>query len=60
MNDLFLVNDYFKCILLLVMLSCQQSRDSTISGCFGFEILTAVTMKSGIFWDVTPCGPVGF
>jgi hypothetical protein len=21
-----------------------------------FEVLTAVTMKNGIFWDVTPCG----
>jgi hypothetical protein len=59
MNDLFLVNDCFKCILYVVMLSCQQTRDSTISGCVEFAILTAVTMKSGIFWDVTPCRPVG-
>jgi hypothetical protein len=21
-----------------------------------FEVFTAVTMKSGVFWDVTPCG----
>jgi hypothetical protein len=21
-----------------------------------FEFLTAVTMKNGVFWDVTPCG----
>jgi hypothetical protein len=21
-----------------------------------FEVFTAVTMKNGIFWDVTPCG----
>jgi hypothetical protein len=21
-----------------------------------FEIFTAVTMKKGVFWDVTPCG----
>jgi hypothetical protein len=21
-----------------------------------FEVSTAVTMKSGVFWDVTPCG----
>jgi hypothetical protein len=21
-----------------------------------FEIFTAVTMKNGVFWDVTPCG----
>jgi hypothetical protein len=24
----------------------------------GFQTLTAVTMKSFIFWDVTPCSPV--
>jgi hypothetical protein len=22
----------------------------------GFEVFTAVTMKNGVFWDVTPCG----
>jgi hypothetical protein len=22
-----------------------------------FEVFTAVTMKNGVFWDVTPCGP---
>jgi hypothetical protein len=22
-----------------------------------FEVLTAVTMKNGVFWDVTLCGP---
>jgi hypothetical protein len=21
-----------------------------------FEIFTAMTMKNGVFWDVTPCG----
>jgi hypothetical protein len=21
-----------------------------------FEVFTAVTMKKGVFWDVTPCG----
>jgi hypothetical protein len=21
-----------------------------------FEVITAVTMKNGVFWDVTPCG----
>jgi hypothetical protein len=24
---------------------------------FGFEILTAVTLESSIFWDITPCSP---
>jgi hypothetical protein len=26
--------------------------------CVGFEVLTAVVMKSIIFWDVTPCSPL--
>jgi hypothetical protein len=24
----------------------------------GFEVLTAVVMKSSIFWDVSPCSPL--
>jgi hypothetical protein len=24
----------------------------------GFEVLTAVVMKSTIFWDISPCGPL--
>jgi hypothetical protein len=24
----------------------------------GFAVLTAVVMKSTIFWDITPCGPL--
>jgi hypothetical protein len=24
--------------------------------CGRFEVFTAVTMKNGVFWDVTPCG----
>jgi hypothetical protein len=27
----------------------QQTNDR-------FEVFTAVTMKNGVFWDVTPCG----
>jgi hypothetical protein len=23
--------------------------------CVRFEVFTAVTMKNGVFWDVTPC-----
>jgi hypothetical protein len=26
----------------------------------GFEVLTAVVMKSIIFWDITPCSPLSF
>jgi hypothetical protein len=25
-------------------------------GCVRFQVFTAVTMKNGVFWDVTPCG----
>jgi hypothetical protein len=27
-------------------------------GYIGFEVLTAVVMKSAIFWDITPCTPL--
>jgi hypothetical protein len=26
----------------------------------GFEVFTAVVMKSIIFWDMTPCSPMSF
>jgi hypothetical protein len=26
----------------------------------GFEVFTAVVMKSVIFWDMTPCSPLSF
>jgi hypothetical protein len=26
-----------------------------LSDCIGFEVLTAVVMKSSVFWDITPC-----
>jgi hypothetical protein len=26
----------------------------------GFEVLTAVVMKSIIFWNMTPCSPLSF
>jgi hypothetical protein len=26
----------------------------------GFEVITAVVMKSSIFWDITPCNPLKF
>jgi hypothetical protein len=33
------------------------SDDILIQHFVRFEVFTAVTMKSGVFWDVTPCGP---
>jgi hypothetical protein len=29
---------------------------SGIIHCVRFEVFTAVAMKNGVFWDVTPCG----
>jgi hypothetical protein len=30
--------------------------DEEVNHCVRFEVFTAVTMKNGVFWDVTPCG----
>jgi hypothetical protein len=27
-----------------------------VDSCVRFEVFTAVTMKNGVFWVVTPCG----
>jgi hypothetical protein len=35
-------------------LSGWWAKRNTIS--VRFEVFTAVTMKNGVFWDVTPCG----
>jgi hypothetical protein len=37
-------------------LQIPQFYDKLISCCVRFEVFTAVTMKNGVFWDVTPCG----
>jgi hypothetical protein len=34
----------------------MQNPLDDIRGSVRFEISTAVTMKNGVFWDVTPCG----
>jgi hypothetical protein len=34
----------------------KQGREYKIVHIVRFEVFTAVTMKNGIFWDVTPCG----
>jgi hypothetical protein len=37
----------------------QTSTDLTnILRNVGFDVLTAVVMKSSIFWDITPCNPL--
>jgi hypothetical protein len=35
--------------------SDDGEKSKTCEGNVKFEVLTAVTMKSGVFWDVTPC-----
>jgi hypothetical protein len=30
--------------------------ESFLDSCVRFEVFTVLTMKNGIFWDVTPCG----
>jgi hypothetical protein len=31
-----------------------------LDGIVGFDVFTAVDMKSFIFWDMTPCSPLSF
>jgi hypothetical protein len=31
-------------------------KDGTNNGSLRFEVFMAVTMKNGVFWDVTLCG----
>jgi hypothetical protein len=45
--------------LQMALFSCRGVDDvycKTVSYCARFEVFTAVTMKNGVFWDVTPCG----
>jgi hypothetical protein len=35
-----------------------QRRDRTEKGIKEFVVLTAVVMKSNIFWDIMPCSPL--
>jgi hypothetical protein len=36
--------------------SCATNNTSFVR----FQVLTAVVMKSSIFWDITPCSPLKF
>jgi hypothetical protein len=33
-----------------------DAKNTTVYCFVRFEVFTAMTMKNGIFWDVTPCG----
>jgi hypothetical protein len=46
-----------------ISLTVQKPYDALCYGnlcsyCVGFEVLTAVVMKSSIVWDITPCSPL--
>jgi hypothetical protein len=41
--------------ILLVSLPSYSVSSMFVAG---FEVLTAVVMKSTIFWDITPCSPL--
>jgi hypothetical protein len=34
----------------------DMSEASRVIICLRFEVFTAVTIKNGVFWDITPCG----
>jgi hypothetical protein len=34
------------------------THEKTWTSHVGFEVLTAVVMKSSVFWDITPCSPL--
>jgi hypothetical protein len=42
-------------IIITTFLQTVQMSDD-IGHLVRFEVLTAVTMKNGVFWDVMPCG----
>jgi hypothetical protein len=35
---------------------CQTAQNTSVQISVRFEVFTTVTMKNGVFWDVTPCG----
>jgi hypothetical protein len=47
-----LTHNYFKMHFNIMLLRMPAG----ISQVVRFEVFTAVIMKNGVFWDVTPCG----
>jgi hypothetical protein len=47
---------------ILLNVVCDESRvkERMNTGSVGFEVFTAVVMKSIIFWDMTPCSLLSF
>jgi hypothetical protein len=48
--------NFEKQITLCDIASKNNERFGSIKIIVRFEVFTAVTMKNGVFWDVTPCG----
>jgi hypothetical protein len=47
--------------LVVYQILIKNASLNTILKCIvfaGFEVLTAVVMKSTIFWNITPCSPL--
>jgi hypothetical protein len=42
--------------LPVIIIICHASNKIVLKY-FQYEVLTAVAMKSSIFWDITPCSP---
>jgi hypothetical protein len=68
---MFLLSVLFQYLLVKILADCPSVRLSAdhkaehttggiehweTSNCVGSEVFTAVTMKNGVFWEVTPCG----
>jgi hypothetical protein len=40
----------------LMLIICSACNGNELDRNVRFEVFTAVTMKNGVFWDITPCG----
>jgi hypothetical protein len=40
----------------MIELAASAEAVQTVAEYVRLEVFTAVTMKNGVFWDVTPCG----
>jgi hypothetical protein len=46
--------DYYN--LLFDQFYAMYASLRAVNSCVRFDVFTAVTMKNGVFWDVTSCG----
>jgi hypothetical protein len=43
-------------VIHVMILQVRSETHKKFNNLLRFEVYTAVTMKNGVFWDVTPCG----